>query len=326
MTRNIYVSQSWNGGDGQFYWDPNSENITIALFYDAQRTSNVSVANFTIGTLGSVCNTSSIDIPRMMVNASCASLPPISHHHVYFPEGPFPWSAVPSDGLLITANFTDAGGVLYVKPGQGAASDVDTYTESIPLISGSHLSAVLGVTQRQIFSKKKLDYLGFTSLRKITVRSVLLVQADPSLHEPQLDTLSLRLLPRGDLPGFTKIVQDYTDASVLAGFANLGGFWTFVNGTFALVFGANLAYFLLGIRPLSPLGFVHFFQRRAALMDKWHQDFPKLRTEGGGRGSPLAGVVAFLRERLVHADEDVEAAFVTRYVDAQGKYYGFSAS
>ncbi|KAJ6582887.1 hypothetical protein DFH09DRAFT_1275309 [Mycena vulgaris] len=321
MTRNIYVSQSWTDGGFDLEGQLSSENITVALFYDAQRAYNVFVANFTIATLGNVCESSSIDISRMMVNASC-------HHHIYFPEGPFPWGLVPSDGLLITANFTDAGGVLYVKPGQGAASDVDTYTESIPLISGSHLSAVLGATQRQIFSKRSLDLLGFTTpLRIITVRSVLLVQPDPSLHEPQPDTVSLRLLPRGDLSGFTKIVQDYTYASVLAGFANFGGFWTFVDGTFVLFFGANLVYFIFGMRPLSPLGFVHYFQR-AALMDKWHEDFPKLRTEGGSRGSPSAGVVAFLRERLVDVaqEEDVEAASMARHVDTKGKYYGFSAS
>jgi hypothetical protein len=40
------------------------------------------------------------------------------------------------------------------------------------------------------------------------------------------------------------VVEDFADASVLAGFATLGGFWTFTNGAFGLIFGANILYFL----------------------------------------------------------------------------------
>ncbi|KAJ7826194.1 hypothetical protein B0H14DRAFT_3144980 [Mycena olivaceomarginata] len=36
----------------------------------------------------------------------------------------------------------------------------------------------------------------------------------------------------------------YTDASILNGIATFGGFWTFTDGTFAILFGANILYFL----------------------------------------------------------------------------------
>jgi hypothetical protein len=56
---------------------------------------------------------------------------------------------------------------------------------------------------------------------------------------------------------------------------------------------------------------VHFLQRKT-LERKWEEDFPALRTEGGRPGSPDAGIVAFIRERLVDLSEhtpptDIEA-------------------
>jgi hypothetical protein len=41
-------------------------------------------------------------------------------------------------------------------------------------------------------------------------------------------------------------MQEYTEWSAVGGLATMGGFWTFVNGAFALFFGANIIYFLFG--------------------------------------------------------------------------------
>jgi hypothetical protein len=43
-----------------------------------------------------------------------------------------------------------------------------------------------------------------------------------------------------------KLEQDSSDVSPLSGLSTFGGFWTFVNGAFALFFGANVVYFALG--------------------------------------------------------------------------------
>lgn len=42
-------------------------------------------------------------------------------------------------------------------------------------------------------------------------------------------------------------------------------------------------------------------------MQNWHEDFPEFRTEGGQPGSEGAGIVAFLRERLVYLEDDDES-------------------
>ncbi|KAJ7580545.1 hypothetical protein C8J56DRAFT_1058191 [Mycena floridula] len=130
---------------------------------------------------------------------------------------------------------------------------------------------------------------------------VLSLQTDP--NPPSCDA-SLLLRLREDSNGYPKrIIQDYTDASVLRGFATFGVFWTFVNGIFSLFFGANILYFLFRRRPLSALGIVHMFQRDS-MVQKWHENFLALYIEGGLPGSSSAGIVAFIRERLVDLDED----------------------
>ncbi|KAF7328710.1 Short-chain dehydrogenase/reductase family protein [Mycena venus] len=215
------------------------------------------------------------------------------------------WDQVPPDGLLVSANFSDPWGILYVKPGEGEVSDIDGYTVPIPLTVGSHLAAILDMTERDVFSNTALDYFGITTpLRKFVLRPVLLLQEDRMPPNSGSDTVSLRLRPRADnISVATKVVQDYTDVSVLNGLATFGGFWTFMNGGFALFFGANIVYFLYKTRALSALGLVHWFQRRA-LLRQWHEDFPALRTEGGQPGSETAGIVAFIRERLVDVEDE----------------------
>ncbi|KAJ7027501.1 hypothetical protein C8F04DRAFT_1266896 [Mycena alexandri] len=101
----------------------------------------------------------------------------------------------------------------------------------------------------------------------------------------------------------TRLVIETADATVLNGIATFGGFWTFLNGAFTLFFGANFLYFAFGRRPLSALGLVHIFQRRR-LKHQWNEDFPAIHTEGGLPGSESAGIVAFIRERLVDLGEN----------------------
>ncbi|KAJ7908807.1 hypothetical protein B0H13DRAFT_2331058 [Mycena leptocephala] len=104
-------------------------------------------------------------------------------------------------------------------------------------------------------------------------------------------------------PGAIRLLQEASDASPLSGVSTFGGFWSFLNGAFALFFGANVFYFALRRRPLSALGLVHIFQQRT-LVRQWHKDFPAIHTEGGSPGSESAGIVAFIRERLVDVGED----------------------
>ncbi|KAF7378152.1 hypothetical protein MSAN_00239700 [Mycena sanguinolenta] len=199
--------------------------------------------------------------------------------------------------------------VIYVQLGQGDFNDIARYTEPVAFMPNAHLFATLTWTEQQLMSSASV--IGGLALASKNVLT-------SELHTLQADT---RFLPHttwdptnSTLPDSTlsivqaatdpvKFVQQYTETSALNGLATIGGFWTFVNGAFALFFGANVVYFLFGRRPLTALGIVHIFQRKA-LIRKWHEDFPALHSEGSRPGSEGAGIVAFVRERLVDVDED----------------------
>ncbi|KAF7334070.1 Short-chain dehydrogenase/reductase family protein [Mycena venus] len=140
------------------------------------------------------------------------------------------------------------------------------------------------------------------------------LQTDPSVQAPGPSTAVLTLShwarPR-------RFVEDVSDASVISGISNLGGLWTFVNGAFALLFGANVIYLAFGRRPLSALGVIHLFQRRA-LVRKWHEDFPALHTEGGTPGSQSAGIIAFIRERIVDIDDPESVESEAKLMESRG--------
>ncbi|KAJ7617766.1 hypothetical protein FB45DRAFT_214510 [Roridomyces roridus] len=126
---------------------------------------------------------------------------------------------------------------------------------------------------------------------------------------------SVQPYPDGAAPGLTSLtlfmsylvpthgLQEMLGTSAISGFSALGGLWTSVDGIFAILFGANVVYFLFGSRHLSALGMAHIFQR-GTLIRRWHEDFPKLHTEGGQPGSKDAGVVAFIRQRLLDVGPD----------------------
>ena len=69
------------------------------------------------------------------------------------------------------------------------------------------------------------------------------LQPNPNDKTEGSDIASLTLFQVG---GPTRILQEVADASILSGISSLGGFWTFVNGGFALLFGANIIYFAFG--------------------------------------------------------------------------------
>ncbi|KAJ6473494.1 hypothetical protein DFH09DRAFT_1218872 [Mycena vulgaris] len=171
--------------------------------------------------------------------------------------------------------------------------------EPTPLLPGSHLFGLLFWTRREIIPTLAWG-LQSPSVMFYSSRVVAL-QPYPSRDTPRSNIATLTLVQ--PLNGLGTIMQDTVDVSPLSALATFGGFWTFVNGAFALVFGANVVYFGFGWRPLSALGIVHLFQRRE-LVRRWHEDFPAIHTEGGTPGSESAGIVAFIRERLVDVGQD----------------------
>lgn len=69
------------------------------------------------------------------------------------------------------------------------------------------------------------------------------------------DIASLRLFPlfKGTPEPNYQVVQESREDSVLGGFALLGGLWTFLNGTFSVIFGSTLLLILFGMLCIYPL-------------------------------------------------------------------------
>ncbi|KAJ7350922.1 hypothetical protein DFH08DRAFT_862664 [Mycena albidolilacea] len=173
------------------------------------------------------------------------------------------------------------------------------------MVSGSQLFGRLTWIQRETASGFVIGSSS-TAMKPVYAAEITGLQTYPSTNStisPNSATLVL-FQPQSDA---TKLQQDTSDVSLFSGLATFGGFWTFVNGAFALFFGANVVYFAFGRRPLSALGLAHIFQRHT-LVRQWHADFPALRTEGGQPGSESAGVIAFIRERLIDIDREPQMA------------------
>ncbi|KAJ7705653.1 hypothetical protein B0H16DRAFT_1827195 [Mycena metata] len=224
-----------------------------------------------------------------------------------------PWSEIYN--MSISLSFPPGTDGLKVVPVQGAVTrpnNLDLLGEwldnfgntldGVPLFGGSNLVATFTWTRRSMIVGKGWSILPPPTAAVYTA-AINGFQSLPGGVTSDLTRATLTLFQTA--PYATRQFVDAADITVLNGIATFGGFWTFLNGAFALFFGANVLYFAFGRRPLSALGLVHVFQRRR-LKRQWDEDFPAIHTEGGLPGSESAGIVAFIRERLAQKLSGVE--------------------
>jgi hypothetical protein len=81
-------------------------------------------------------------------------------------------------------------------------------------------------------------------MRPVFAAEITGLQTRPSNAASTTNEATLQLYQ--PYPYARKLEQDSSDVSPLSGLSTFGGFWTFVNGAFALFFGANVVYFALG--------------------------------------------------------------------------------
>ncbi|KAJ7234812.1 hypothetical protein C8J57DRAFT_1479845 [Mycena rebaudengoi] len=224
-----------------------------------------------------------------------------------------------SQSINITVSLTfpqNTPPFFHVLPGQGEINDILTFTDPILVLPGNHLFAYMTWTSRRIISKpSSLLSAPFNPWRTVQHMEVNTLLNINHLEASEPFSSTVTLLPREHYP--TKWVQESAATTPLDGISTVGGLWTFVEGVFVLLFGANVIYFAFGRRPLAALGIVHLFQRRG-LIKQWHEDFPALHDEGGRPGDASAGIVAFIRERLVDLDPVEGQDVFTKDLEAQG--------
>ncbi|KAF8161834.1 hypothetical protein K438DRAFT_1859514 [Mycena galopus ATCC 62051] len=270
---------------------------------------------------------SDFSVNRVSVGQDNCSVTFVDSYTDRLVECPFTWASVAGPSALkpISISLTiPLGSVVTVRPLQDRPPllpieeplhtvSLQVPTDPIPMVSGSHLFGRLTWTRRETQSRWVLGIP--TASKPVFVAEITGLQTYP-LDSTTASTNDATLVLYQPYSFATVLQQDSSDVTPLSGLATFGGFWTFVNGAFALFFGANVVYFAFGRRPLSALGLIHIFQRRA-LVRQWHADFPALRTEGGQPGSRSAGIVAFIRERLIDIDQDTR---VTTSYDLEAQH------
>ncbi|KAJ6467430.1 hypothetical protein C8R45DRAFT_938768 [Mycena sanguinolenta] len=140
---------------------------------------------------------------------------------------PLSWSEIQSISLSIAVPLSGA-----IVGFSCDSLECDTYGQiGIPLLAGSRLFAGLAWSQRRTISGAQFTHSP----------EIIGLQQNTSA-EVNITSLTLGAVPPFDF----RLLQDTADSSFLSGISTFGGFWTFVNGTFALFFGANIVYFAFG--------------------------------------------------------------------------------
>ncbi|KAJ7101742.1 hypothetical protein C8R44DRAFT_988358 [Mycena epipterygia] len=154
-----------------------------------------------------------------------------------FVQCPVSWPDIAT--MSISVHFT--GGMLQVYPIQGTLPAGLEYWElyllggGIPLFPGSNVIAALSWTERQLISKTL--WWGFGSRSTVFISEITGLQTNAFSATTDANVTTLVLFQTS--ANAMKVLQDTADVTAISGIATFGGFWTFVNGTFALFFGAN---------------------------------------------------------------------------------------
>ncbi|KAH8801816.1 hypothetical protein DL96DRAFT_782395 [Flagelloscypha sp. PMI_526] len=199
----------------------------------------------------------------------------------------------------------DYSQVLYVSMTFGGIDNTSIWKiPKVALRRNRALEGDLVFYQYEFIKKFGLTSFGVENSNQVIVGDVKSISNDPTYNIPNnLAYLKYRYSPRDAVVSVG--VREYTDKTILGALAAIGGIWTFGNGLFTLVFGGSLLYFLLGLRPLSRLGFVHLFIQ-ARLRQATREQYPNFHHEGGQPGETEAGVVSFIRQHLLGVVEDDE--------------------
>ncbi|EDQ99260.1 uncharacterized protein LACBIDRAFT_335177 [Laccaria bicolor S238N-H82] len=180
--------------------------------------------------------------------------------------------------LLITLNFTKIGLPVDVMSDSyrnsvqimiGLTNDTRTVVErthGTTILPGVNLLGVITWDLRQLLKSPRLSAFAslFDSYETIPVSRVLSVYPDPLASASPLilqgrDVSTFRVIMQYDLSE-SRMLQDYRSRSVLQGFSQVGGLWTFLTGVFAAIFGSTIVRILFGsISRSILLFFFHVF-------------------------------------------------------------------
>ncbi|KAJ7166535.1 hypothetical protein C8R43DRAFT_946083 [Mycena crocata] len=142
--------------------------------------------------------------------------------------------------ISVSVSIPEMDGV-YIRAGDLTANALLNYLDHLQptlLVPGAPLIGVLSWTRRDLIT----DSHWGISIPRITLftSDVVSLYPDPRLSNNSLSPNVATVTFFQANEGFpTRIMRDTVDETPLSGVSTFGGFWTFLNGAFVLIFGAN---------------------------------------------------------------------------------------
>ncbi|KAF9044391.1 hypothetical protein BJ165DRAFT_1528935 [Panaeolus papilionaceus] len=230
------------------------------------------------------------------------------------------------DFSLIDPTAFGASAAVAVYPTLMGSIDTGTMFRDIvpfPLPPGVNYYATVSVKGRQAYdgrSQTASSFGLFSSPKTYLVPSIRYVVADPLETRSQngvSNVSTLRLSCEFNTAEF-RVEMDQRDKTVFAGFATVGGLFTFVSGIFTLIFGTTFLCILFDLKPLSVFGLIQEWDRKR-IVNAYLDAYPLLRAELELEASQR-DVVAVLQDHLL----DME--LIKEVLDAESQGESDSAS
>ncbi|KAF5327807.1 hypothetical protein D9619_004715 [Psilocybe cf. subviscida] len=164
------------------------------------------------------------------------------------------WPTLAQVAVPISVGLTNSHGIKSIE-------DIFGRTPPVSLIPGMNVVSPYKLRVRQVFTNRALASLGFfQKTRAFYEPEILGFYPDPTVEADRRgpNIATLRLYAVQDWSD-TRVVIDQRMNSVIAGFSDVGGLWTALNGIFAFIFGASMLHVLYGSKVLSIFGLAHSF-------------------------------------------------------------------
>ncbi|KAJ2911849.1 hypothetical protein MD484_g8568, partial [Candolleomyces efflorescens] len=225
--------------------------------------------------------------------------------------------------LVVSVNFTGIrpqsnafgpGQSIHPKALQVYAGLVDdspnifaTATQPTVLLPGMNFLGLVTSSTRKRFRQPKFSSFGFfDTYDTFTVAEMNVLPLNGMMGEYQPtdpDISTLHLTYQGP-PFEWKIVQDYREKSVLAGFSAVGGLGSFFSLLCAVLFGTSLFSIVLRAKPFSAFGLLHSVDtQRKEIASVSMTKYPKLEAELKAlETEENRGVIALLLDTLLDLD------------------------
>ncbi|KAJ3542700.1 hypothetical protein NMY22_g3419 [Coprinellus aureogranulatus] len=190
-------------------------------------------------------------------------------------------------------------------------------TQPIFLFKGRHLIVVMDYHIRQELNPE-IATLGFAAKVAYPVASI--TQILPALLTMGGDKLSTLRFARDDFTPYINVIEDYRDASVLAGIATAGGLGSFLSTLLIILLGTSLMSAISGMptiphnmidalttwkpgaKPYSPFGILHSIPvLQTKLVDECYTNYPAIKDDLK-RQEENPGVLSYLLDTLIDMD------------------------